>query len=104
MLKALILKKKIDERSKALQALKDAAADFEKREAELASDIEEASIGTEEDQKTVEEAVEAFEEEKNANAEETKRLEGEIEALENELKETIINSFSWNPAVNLSKS
>ena len=88
MLKALLLKKKLDERSKALQALKDAAADFEKREAELEADIEEASIGTEEKQKEVEEAVEAFEEEKNANAEEIKRLEGEIEDLENELKET----------------
>lgn len=87
MLKALMLKKKIDERSKALQALKDAAADFEKREAELASDIEEASTGSEEEQKTVEEAVDAFEAEKNANAEEIKRLEGEIEDLENELKE-----------------
>ena len=88
MLKALILKKKIDERSKALQSLKDAAADFEKREAELASDIEDASNGTDEEKKTVEEAVEAFEEEKKSNAEEIKRLEGEIEDLENELKET----------------
>ena len=88
MLKALLLKKKLDERSKALQALKDAAADFEKREAELEADIEEASVGTEEEQKAVEEAVEAFQEEKNANAEEIKRLEGEIEDLENELKET----------------
>lgn len=88
MLKALLLKKKLDERSKALQALKDAAADFEKREAELEADIEEASAGSEEEQKAVEEAVEAFETEKNANAEEIKRLEGEIEDLENELKET----------------
>ena len=88
MLKALMLKKKLDERNKALQALKDAAADFEKREAELAADIEEASTGTEEEQKAVEEAVDAFEAEKTSNAEEIKRLEGEIEELENELKET----------------
>lgn len=88
MLKALMLKKKIDERSKMLQTLKDASAEFEKREAELAADIEEASTGTEEEQKAVEEAVDAFEAEKNANSEEIKRLEGEIEDLEKELKET----------------
>jgi len=88
MLKALMLRKKIDERSKALQALKDAAADFEKREAELAADIEEAATGTEEEQKAVEEAVDSFEAEKSTNADEQKRLEEEIEKLENELKET----------------
>ena len=88
MLKALMLKKKIDERSKQLQALKEASADFEKREAELAADIEEAATATEEEQKAVEEAVDAYEAEKQANAEEIKRLEGEIEELENELKET----------------
>ena len=87
MLKALMLRKKIDERNKQLQALRDAAADFEKREAELASAIDEAAQGTEEEQKAVEEAVDSFEAEKSANAEETKRLEGEIEDLEKELKE-----------------
>lgn len=88
MLKALMLKKKIDERNKQLQALRDAAADFKKREAELAADIEEAATATEEEQKAVEEAVESFEAEKQTNADEIKRLEGEIEELENELKET----------------
>ena len=87
MLKALMLKKKIDERNKQLQALKDAAADFEKREAELASDIEEASTGTEEEQKAVEEAVEQFEADKSANADEQKKLEAELEDLEKELSE-----------------
>ncbi len=88
MLKALMIKKKIDERNKQLQALKDAAAEFEKREAELAADIEEAAQATEEEQKVVEEAVDAFEAEKQSNTDEIKRLEGEIEELENELKET----------------
>lgn len=87
MLKALMLRKKIDERNKQLQTLKDAAADFEKREAELAADIEEAAQATEEEQKVVEEAVDSFEAEKKQNAEEIKRLEGEIDELEKELKE-----------------
>lgn len=87
MLKALMLRKKIDERNKQLQTLKDAAAAFEKREAELAADIEEAAQATEEEQKVVEEAVDSFEAEKKQNAEEIKRLEGEIDELEKELKE-----------------
>lgn len=88
MLKALMLKNKITERNKQLQALKDAAAEFEKREAELASDIEEAATKGEEEQKAVESAVEDFEAEKNANVEEQKKLEDELANLEKELAET----------------
>ena len=39
-LKALLLKKKLDESRKALDALRAKDADFEKREAELAQSIE----------------------------------------------------------------
>lgn len=84
-LKALMLRKRIDERRKALTALAAIAAGFEKREAELAESIEEAS--TEEEQKAVEEAVEQFDKEKAENEAEKSRIEQEIRDLERELTE-----------------
>ena len=61
MLKALILRKKLDVAKKALEALRAKDADFEKREAELTQAIEEAANAEgeegEEAQKVVEEEV-----------------------------------------------
>lgn len=85
-LKALMLRKKIDERKKALAALEAKAAAFEQREAEIAESIEEAS--TDEEKTAVEEAVEQFENEKSENDADQSRLEQEITDLEKELSET----------------
>lgn len=83
-LKALMIRKKIDDCKKLLSALNE--VDFEKREQELEQSIEEAT--TDEEKAAVEEAVEAFESEKAKNEEEVKRLEAEISDLEKELAET----------------
>lgn len=86
MLKALLLRKKINEKKKALDALK--AQDFSAREAELAQGIEEVTEETDAETRTaLEEAIEGFEAEKAEHEEAVKGLEGEIEELENELAE-----------------
>ena len=77
-LKVLMLRKKIDEKRKALESLNEKAADFEKREAELAEAIEEAE--TEEEKAAVEEAVEEFEAEKEENEKEKAELAAKEEA------------------------
>lgn len=82
-LRVLILKKKIDEKSKELESLRTKASELVTREAELEQDIEAAE--TEEEKAVVEEAVEAFEKEKNENAEAVDALEKEIGELETEL-------------------
>ena len=83
-LMSLMLRKKIDDAKKELDALK--AVDFSKREAELAEAINEAS--TEEEQKTVEEAVNAFDAEKAENAQQINTLSQRVADLEKELAET----------------
>lgn len=82
-LRSLMLGKKLSEKKKALDAVREKITGFEVREAELAQDIEDAT--TEEEKKVVEEAVEAFEAEK-AEAEQTEAdLEAEVRELEAEL-------------------
>lgn len=96
-LKVLMLRKKIDEKRKALNALLEKDAEFESRSAELERSIEEAE--TEEEQSVVEEAVEGFEAEKAAHDEEKKKLEGEISEMEEELKaEEAANEEQGDPA------
>ena len=85
-LKALMIRKKLDDKRKALEVLREKDAEFTKREAELETAIEEAS--TDEERSAVEEEVEKFEEEKAAHEEEKTNLEGEVRGLEDELKET----------------
>ena len=85
MLKALMLRKKIDDKNKALVALRDKDADFEKRESEIAEAINEAA--TEEEQAVVEQETEQFESDKTAHEEAKTSLEEEIRALEAELEE-----------------
>lgn len=87
MLKALMLRSKIDKKNKELKELLAKKADLEKREAYLAEAIKEASEATDEEQKVVEEEVEKFETEKQENEDATAKLEGEIADLENELKD-----------------
>lgn len=82
-LKAIMLRKKIDEKQKALAELR--SVDFTVREEELKADIEAAE--TEEEKAAVEEEIEKFEAEKKENQEKSEALETEISELETELAE-----------------
>lgn len=82
-LRSLMLGKKLSEKNKSLDALREKMAGFEAREAELATAIEEAE--TEEEKQAVEEAVDAFETEKAEAEEEASNLEAEVRELEAEL-------------------
>ncbi len=84
MLKTLMLRKKIEERTAELDELKRQAEDLQKREAELEQAIDEAK--TDEEKKAVEEAVDAHEKEKKENQEKQDSLSGEIAAAEAEIK------------------
>lgn len=86
MLRALLLAKSLKEKRSQLEALKAAAEELKKREAELANDIEAAE--TDEEKEAVNEAVEAYEAEKAENEEKTRELESEVAELEEQLKET----------------
>lgn len=82
-LKVLMLRKKLDEANKQMAKLRETEKSFETREAELATAIEEAS--TEEEQKTVEDAVAEFEADKERNAEEIGALSDTIAQIESDI-------------------
>lgn len=84
-LKALMLRKKIDQKSKELEALRAKDAEFETREASLAAAIEEAADT--EAQAVVDEAIETFNSERAAHDAAKINLEAEIKELENTLEE-----------------
>ena len=84
-LRALMLKRKLDDANKRLQALRDKDADFVTREQELETAIEEAE--TEEEKTAVEDEVAKFEEEKAAHEADKTALEEEVSGLETELEE-----------------
>ena len=83
-LKALMLRKKLNDAKKALEALRAKDAEFEKREKEIEASIEEAEA--EEERTAVEEAVESFEAEKKQHEDEKAGLERQITDLENDLE------------------
>lgn len=83
MLKVLMLRKKLDDKKKALEALRGKNEDFEKREAELEAAIEETT--TDEERTAVEAMIDGFEAEKAAHAESVGQLEREVSELEEEL-------------------
>ena len=85
-LKALMLRKKLNDAQKALEAARAKTEAFATREAELEQAIAEAS--TEEEQQAVEAAVTEFEAEKAENENEIKTLSERVSALEKELSET----------------
>ena len=92
MLKALVLRSKIDSAKKALEALRAKDADFAKREEEITAAVEEAAQMEEgeektEAQKAVEEEAEKFDSEKAAHEEEKTKLEDSITEMENDLAE-----------------
>lgn len=84
MLKQIMLRKKIDDKKKALEELRAKDADFEKREAELEQSIGE--VTNDEEQAAVEEAVTAFETEKAEHDGAKETLSKEIGDLEEELR------------------
>ena len=83
-LKVLMLRKKIDDKKKALEVLR-AAANFEQREADIEKSIEEAE--TDEEKAAVDEEIEKLEAEKKEAEEKVGAIEREIEGLEKELKD-----------------
>ena len=83
-LKAMLLRKKIDEKKSELKALREKDEEFERREAELLEAIEEA-FG--EDLAQVEEEAEKFSTEKEEHENAKTGLENEIGDLERELSE-----------------
>ena len=84
-LRALMLKRKLDDKRKELEDLRAKDADFETREANLESSIEEAQ--TEDEKAAVEEEIGKFENENTAHQEAKKTLEREISELEEEQAE-----------------
>lgn len=82
-LKALLLRKQLDDKKKALAGLRAKDQDFQTREAELETAIGEAE--TNEDKAAVESLVNEFEQDKQAYEENKAKLAGEVEQLEREL-------------------
>lgn len=83
-LKVLMLRKRITDATAALEALRGKASEFERREAELETSINEAA--TEEERSAVSEAVEAFETEREQHETAVADLERQIGELEEELR------------------
>lgn len=83
-LKVLMLRKKLNDANKALEALKEKDAELVTREAELEKSIEEAQ--TDEERSVVEEAITTYESDKAAHEEAKGNLERTIEELENDLQ------------------
>lgn len=88
-IKALILRRKIEEKKNELNLLREREKEFARREAELMQAAEEA---TGEELDTVQKESEAFAQEKAQHEEAVNSLVGEIEGLENELQEEEIRS------------
>jgi HK97 family phage major capsid protein len=82
-LKALMLRKKIDQKKKELEALRAKDAEFQTREAELETAIAEAE--TDEEQRTVTEEIDSFNADKEAHETQKGDLEREVGELEEEL-------------------
>ena len=96
MLKALMLRKKIDSKKKELAAIVAKAEELQNREAELEKDIAEAE--TDEERAAVEEAITEFENDNQANQEAQSTLEKEIAGLETELEEIEAEQNTETPA------
>lgn len=84
-LKVLMLKKKIDDSNKVLEALRAKDVDFSRREAEIEASISEAE--TEAERSAVDEAISGFEAEKAEHEEAKASLERTVSDLEAELTE-----------------
>lgn len=84
-LKAFMLRKRITDARKKLDALREKDAEFETRKADLIASIDEAQ--TDEERSAVEEAADAFDAEEAAHEAEKDNLDQQIKDLEKELEE-----------------
>ena len=84
-LKVLMLRKRLNDANKQLEALRSKDEEFVTREADLEKSIEEAE--TEEERSAVEEAITEFETEKAAHADQKADLERQIQDLEDQIAE-----------------
>ena len=98
-LKALWLRRKIDEKRSALEELREKSADFERREAEYAAAIEEVTQETPAEVRTaLEEEIDAFDQEFRTHSESINALENEISGLETSLAEEEARQDTTPPA------
>lgn len=95
-LKALLLRKKLDDARKTLDELRAKDQEFETREAELESAISEAE--TEEDKQAVEDLVSEFEAEKQTHETSKTELENQVAQLEQDLAAEEANQVPPPPA------
>lgn len=101
-LKVLMLRKRMSEKQKELEALERAAEAFQTREAELEADIEAAQ--TEDERTVVEEAIDAFETERTENTQQQETLKSEIAGMEAEIAQEEEHARSAQRAeINLEK-
>lgn len=95
-LKAIMLRKKLNDAQKALDALREKDAEFEKRETELEASIEETT--TQEERDAVDGEIEKFETEKTEHAEAKEKLEAEVRELEQSLADEEAAQDTTTPA------
>jgi HK97 family phage major capsid protein len=86
MLKALMLKKKIDDAKAELATLRETEQSLDIMESGLAEDVAEAQ--TEEEQRAVEQAIEKFDNDRSENIRQIQEVTQKIELLESQLTET----------------
>ena len=97
-LKAIMLRKKLNDAQKALEALRAKDAEFEKREAELEKSIDETT--TQEERDAVDGEIEKFEAEKAEHEEAKEKLETEVRELEQSLADEEAAQDTNTPAEN----
>lgn len=97
-LKAIMLRKKLNDAQKALDALRQKDAEFEKREAELEKSIDETT--TQEERDAVDGEIEKFESEKTEHEEAKEKLEAEVRELEQSLSDEEAAQDTNTPAEN----
>lgn len=95
-LKAIMLRKKLNDAQKGLDALREKDAEFEKREAELEASIEETT--TQEERDAVDGEIENFESEKAEHEEAKEKLEAEVRELEQSLADEEAAQDTTTPA------
>lgn len=86
-LKALILRRKIDEKNKLLEALREKTAEFDRREAEYTQAIDEVTEETSaEDRSALEAEIDEFEAEAQEHRDAVAAAEAELQTLQTELE------------------
>lgn len=100
MLKALLLRKKIDLKENELEALRAKTAELEAREAELAAAAEELTAeSTQEERSALDEAVTAFDQDRDAHNANLASIEADIASLREALQAEEARQNTTPPAV-----